>query len=200
MPGSPGLTSPFPQRLGQLPLPTQMPGSPSLASPFLQQQGQLPFPTQMPGSPGPASPFLQRLSSASSFPIVSFIVLFFSFSFSYFFFHCSAVSSRFTDAVFLMVLALERQRRVGEGSFHTGPTNQPQPLWARAPQGVDPQAAMISPAGVPPELLLAPTSGSPPTSALPTPWIWDTPTWGTKRPQTSLQPLPAPALAAPERI
>uniref|UniRef100_A0A8C3HXU7 Uncharacterized protein n=1 Tax=Chrysemys picta bellii TaxID=8478 RepID=A0A8C3HXU7_CHRPI len=66
-----------------------------------------PVPTQTPGSPSPASPFLQRLSSASSFPIVSFSVLFFSFSFSYFFFHCSAVSSRFTDAVFLMVLALE---------------------------------------------------------------------------------------------
>ena len=29
-------------------------------------------------------------------------------SFSYFFFHCSAVNSRFTEAVFLMVFALER--------------------------------------------------------------------------------------------
>uniref|UniRef100_A0A671VD35 Uncharacterized protein n=1 Tax=Sparus aurata TaxID=8175 RepID=A0A671VD35_SPAAU len=52
------------------------------------------------------SPFLQRLSSASSLWMVSFIVLFFSFSFSYFLFHCSAVSSRLTEAVFLMVLAL----------------------------------------------------------------------------------------------
>lgn len=51
-------------------------------------------------------PFLQQFSSASSLWIVSFIDLFFSFSFSYFFFHCSAVSSRFTDTVFLMVLAL----------------------------------------------------------------------------------------------
>uniref|UniRef100_A0A8B9NHL5 Uncharacterized protein n=1 Tax=Accipiter nisus TaxID=211598 RepID=A0A8B9NHL5_9AVES len=58
------------------------------------------------GSPprrqGPPSPLRQRLSSASSFPMVSFSALFFSFSFSYFFFHCSAVSSRFTDAVFLI--------------------------------------------------------------------------------------------------
>lgn len=51
-------------------------------------------------------PFLQRFSSASSLCTVSFIDLFFSFSFSYFFFHCSAVSSRFTVTVFLMVLAL----------------------------------------------------------------------------------------------
>uniref|UniRef100_A0A663FGG3 Uncharacterized protein n=1 Tax=Aquila chrysaetos chrysaetos TaxID=223781 RepID=A0A663FGG3_AQUCH len=51
---------------------------------------------------GPPSPLRQRLSSASSFPMVSFSALFFSFSFSYFFFHCSAVSSRFTDAVFLI--------------------------------------------------------------------------------------------------
>lgn len=51
-------------------------------------------------------PFLQRFSSASSLWTVSFNDLFFSFSFSYFFFHCSAVSSRFTDTVFLMVLAL----------------------------------------------------------------------------------------------
>lgn len=53
-------------------------------------------------------PSLQRFSSASSLWMVSFIDLFFSFSFSYFFFHCSAVSSRFTDTVFLMVLALIR--------------------------------------------------------------------------------------------
>uniref|UniRef100_A0A8C5N2E1 Uncharacterized protein n=1 Tax=Gouania willdenowi TaxID=441366 RepID=A0A8C5N2E1_GOUWI len=37
-------------------------------------------------------------------------VLFFSFSFSYFLFHCSAVSSRLMEAVFLIVLAL-RQRK-----------------------------------------------------------------------------------------
>uniref|UniRef100_A0A3B4CIM4 Uncharacterized protein n=1 Tax=Pygocentrus nattereri TaxID=42514 RepID=A0A3B4CIM4_PYGNA len=52
------------------------------------------------------SPLRQRLSSASSLWMLSFRLLFFSFSFSYFLFHCSAVSSRFTDAVFLMVLAL----------------------------------------------------------------------------------------------
>uniref|UniRef100_A0A3Q3WY03 Transmembrane protein n=1 Tax=Mola mola TaxID=94237 RepID=A0A3Q3WY03_MOLML len=52
------------------------------------------------------SPFLQRLSSDSSFWMLSFRVLFFSFSFSYFLFHCSAVSSRLMEAVFLMVLAL----------------------------------------------------------------------------------------------
>uniref|UniRef100_A0A8C5AGD9 Uncharacterized protein n=1 Tax=Gadus morhua TaxID=8049 RepID=A0A8C5AGD9_GADMO len=56
------------------------------------------------------SPFLQRLSSASSLWRVSFMVLFFSFSFSYFRFHCSAVSSRLMEAVFLMVLALWRGR------------------------------------------------------------------------------------------
>uniref|UniRef100_A0A803T9T6 Uncharacterized protein n=1 Tax=Anolis carolinensis TaxID=28377 RepID=A0A803T9T6_ANOCA len=42
--------------------------------------------------------------------IVSFKTLFFSFSFSNFFFHCSAVNSKFTDAVFLIVLALKWQR------------------------------------------------------------------------------------------
>uniref|UniRef100_A0A672ZMX3 Secreted protein n=1 Tax=Sphaeramia orbicularis TaxID=375764 RepID=A0A672ZMX3_9TELE len=47
-----------------------------------------------------------RLSSASSFWMVSFRVLFFSFSFSNFLFHCSAVSSRLIEAVFLIVLAL----------------------------------------------------------------------------------------------
>lgn len=55
-------------------------------------------------------PLRQRLSSASSLWMVSFRILFFSFSFSYFLLYCSAVSSRFTDAVFLMVLAL---RNVG---------------------------------------------------------------------------------------
>lgn len=57
---------------------------------------------------GCVSPFLQRLSSASSFWMVSFRVLFFSFSFSYFLFHCSAVSSRLMEAVFLMVFALQQ--------------------------------------------------------------------------------------------
>uniref|UniRef100_A0A3B4Z6B8 Secreted protein n=1 Tax=Seriola lalandi dorsalis TaxID=1841481 RepID=A0A3B4Z6B8_SERLL len=46
---------------------------------------------------GTSSP--ERLSSASSFWMVSFRVLFFSFSFSNFLFHCSAVSSRLTEAV-----------------------------------------------------------------------------------------------------
>uniref|UniRef100_A0A8C6WF65 Uncharacterized protein n=1 Tax=Neogobius melanostomus TaxID=47308 RepID=A0A8C6WF65_9GOBI len=35
--------------------------------------------------------------------------LFFSFSFSYFLFHCSAVSSRLMEAVFLMVFALSQR-------------------------------------------------------------------------------------------
>uniref|UniRef100_A0A8C9P3T0 Uncharacterized protein n=3 Tax=Marmotini TaxID=337730 RepID=A0A8C9P3T0_SPEDA len=48
---------------------------------------------------GTFSPGRGRLSSASSFAIVSFWALVFSFSFSYFFFHCSAVNSRFTEAV-----------------------------------------------------------------------------------------------------
>uniref|UniRef100_A0A3Q2WPI5 Uncharacterized protein n=1 Tax=Haplochromis burtoni TaxID=8153 RepID=A0A3Q2WPI5_HAPBU len=55
---------------------------------------------------------LQGLNSLSSRP-KTFLqlwkltaVLFFSFSFSYFLFHCSAVSSRLIEAVFLMVLAL----------------------------------------------------------------------------------------------
>uniref|UniRef100_A0A8C6Y3Z2 Transmembrane protein n=1 Tax=Naja naja TaxID=35670 RepID=A0A8C6Y3Z2_NAJNA len=49
-------------------------------------------------------PLRQRPSSVSNLAIVSLRVLFFSFSFSNFFFHCSAVNSRFTDAVFLIVL------------------------------------------------------------------------------------------------
>uniref|UniRef100_A0A673WTL6 Uncharacterized protein n=1 Tax=Salmo trutta TaxID=8032 RepID=A0A673WTL6_SALTR len=61
--------------------------------------------------PWAASPFLHWFSSASSLWTVSFITLFFSFSFPYFFFHCSAVSSKFTEAVFLMVLALGGERR-----------------------------------------------------------------------------------------
>uniref|UniRef100_A0A667WYH9 Uncharacterized protein n=1 Tax=Myripristis murdjan TaxID=586833 RepID=A0A667WYH9_9TELE len=61
---------------------------------------------------GTSSPDGRRLSSVSSFWMVSFSVLFFSFSFSYFLFHCSAVSSRLMEAVFLMVLALgERKTR-----------------------------------------------------------------------------------------
>uniref|UniRef100_A0A8C6PEH2 Uncharacterized protein n=1 Tax=Nothobranchius furzeri TaxID=105023 RepID=A0A8C6PEH2_NOTFU len=52
---------------------------------------------------GSASPFLQRLSSFSSQVTVFLRVLFFSFSLSYFCFHCSAVSSMFTVTVFLMV-------------------------------------------------------------------------------------------------
>uniref|UniRef100_A0A3Q2TCH4 Uncharacterized protein n=1 Tax=Fundulus heteroclitus TaxID=8078 RepID=A0A3Q2TCH4_FUNHE len=54
----------------------------------------------------PASPFLQRLSSFSSQVTVFLSVLFFSFSRSYFCFHCSAVSSMFTVTVFLMVFVL----------------------------------------------------------------------------------------------
>uniref|UniRef100_A0A671MTN9 Uncharacterized protein n=1 Tax=Sinocyclocheilus anshuiensis TaxID=1608454 RepID=A0A671MTN9_9TELE len=47
-----------------------------------------------------------RRSSSSSLWMVSLKLLFFSFSFSYLLFHCSAVSSRLMEAVFLMVLAL----------------------------------------------------------------------------------------------
>uniref|UniRef100_A0A3B4GE88 Uncharacterized protein n=1 Tax=Pundamilia nyererei TaxID=303518 RepID=A0A3B4GE88_9CICH len=54
-----------------------------------------------------ASPFLQRFSSFSSHVTVFLRVLFFSFSLSYFCFHCSAVSSMFTVTVFLMVFALD---------------------------------------------------------------------------------------------
>uniref|UniRef100_A0AAR2L301 Uncharacterized protein n=1 Tax=Pygocentrus nattereri TaxID=42514 RepID=A0AAR2L301_PYGNA len=39
-------------------------------------------------------------------PLRQRFILFFSFSFSYFLFHCSAVSSRLIEAVFLIVLAL----------------------------------------------------------------------------------------------
>uniref|UniRef100_A0A672JUB3 Uncharacterized protein n=1 Tax=Salarias fasciatus TaxID=181472 RepID=A0A672JUB3_SALFA len=46
-----------------------------------------------------AVPFLQRLSSFSSHVMVFLRVLFFSFSRSYFCFHCSAVSSIFTVTV-----------------------------------------------------------------------------------------------------
>uniref|UniRef100_A0A3P9KE16 Uncharacterized protein n=1 Tax=Oryzias latipes TaxID=8090 RepID=A0A3P9KE16_ORYLA len=49
-----------------------------------------------------------RLSSFSNQVTVFLSVLFFSFSRSYFCFHCSAVSSMFTVTVFLMVFALGR--------------------------------------------------------------------------------------------
>uniref|UniRef100_A0A3Q3KVP8 Uncharacterized protein n=1 Tax=Labrus bergylta TaxID=56723 RepID=A0A3Q3KVP8_9LABR len=58
-----------------------------------------------------SSPFLQRLSSFSSQVTVFLRVLFFSFSLSYFCFHCSAVSSTFTVTVFLMVFALKAKSR-----------------------------------------------------------------------------------------
>uniref|UniRef100_A0A3B3HNB6 Uncharacterized protein n=1 Tax=Oryzias latipes TaxID=8090 RepID=A0A3B3HNB6_ORYLA len=56
-------------------------------------------------STGTLSP---RLSSFSNQVTVFLSVLFFSFSRSYFCFHCSAVSSMFTVTVFLMVFALAR--------------------------------------------------------------------------------------------
>uniref|UniRef100_A0A8C0F472 Uncharacterized protein n=1 Tax=Bubo bubo TaxID=30461 RepID=A0A8C0F472_BUBBB len=57
------------------------------------------------------SPFRHLLSSFSSHCMVLRRVLFFSFSFSYFFFHCSAVSSTLTQTVFLMVFALHRKTK-----------------------------------------------------------------------------------------
>jgi len=57
-----------------------------------------------------ALPFLQRLSSFSNHVTVFLRVLFFSFSLSYFCFHCSAVSSIFTVTVFLMVFALDAEK------------------------------------------------------------------------------------------
>uniref|UniRef100_A0A672IBL8 Secreted protein n=1 Tax=Salarias fasciatus TaxID=181472 RepID=A0A672IBL8_SALFA len=65
-----------------------------------------------------SSPFLQRFSSFSSFWIITLRLRFFSFSFSYFFFHSSAVSSRFTDTVFLMVLALKQNKRPSDVTKH----------------------------------------------------------------------------------
>lgn len=64
-------------------------------------------------------PFLQRLSSFSSRWMMTFRPLVFSFSFSYFFFHSSAVSSMFTETVFLMVLALcyGEQRRFNKKNY-----------------------------------------------------------------------------------
>lgn len=59
----------------------------------------------------PASPFLQRFNSFSSFWIMMVRLRFLSFSFSYFFFHSSAVSSKFTDTVFFIVLALEHSKQ-----------------------------------------------------------------------------------------
>lgn len=63
----------------------------------------------------PSPPVLQRLSSASSLWTRTLRPRLLSFSCSYFFFHSSAVSSWFTDTVFLMVLALggSRERRGG---------------------------------------------------------------------------------------
>lgn len=61
--------------------------------------------------------------------MVSFSALFFSFSFSYFFFHCSAVSSRLTDALFLMVFAL----RGGVLRCQTPPPPPPTPRPAAPP-------------------------------------------------------------------
>uniref|UniRef100_A0A3Q2CRM2 Transmembrane protein n=1 Tax=Cyprinodon variegatus TaxID=28743 RepID=A0A3Q2CRM2_CYPVA len=54
---------------------------------------------------------LSRFSSFSSQVMVFLRVLFFSFSLSYFCFHCSAVSSIFTVTVFLMVFALDVEER-----------------------------------------------------------------------------------------
>uniref|UniRef100_A0A7M4EJ36 Uncharacterized protein n=1 Tax=Crocodylus porosus TaxID=8502 RepID=A0A7M4EJ36_CROPO len=56
-----------------------------------------------------SSPLRHLLSSFSSHCMVLRRVLFLSFSLSYFFFHCSAVSSTLTQTVFLIVLALERK-------------------------------------------------------------------------------------------
>uniref|UniRef100_A0A8C0B2E1 Uncharacterized protein n=1 Tax=Buteo japonicus TaxID=224669 RepID=A0A8C0B2E1_9AVES len=80
---------------------TASPGDTASVSPSSAGKGWMGSP---PRRQGPPLPLRQRLSSASSFPMVSFSALFFSFSFSYFFFHCSAVSSRFTEAVFLIPL------------------------------------------------------------------------------------------------
>uniref|UniRef100_A0A3B3VG60 Transmembrane protein n=1 Tax=Poecilia latipinna TaxID=48699 RepID=A0A3B3VG60_9TELE len=74
--------------------------APFLASPASNSAG-----TSETGA-GSASPFLQRLSSFSSQLMVFLRVLFFSFSLSYFCFHCSAVSSMFTVTVFLMVFSV----------------------------------------------------------------------------------------------
>jgi len=56
-------------------------------------------------------PFLHLFSSSSRCWITFFRLLFLSFSFSYFFFHSSAVSSRFTETVFLIVFALRNKTR-----------------------------------------------------------------------------------------
>uniref|UniRef100_A0A665XE48 Uncharacterized protein n=1 Tax=Echeneis naucrates TaxID=173247 RepID=A0A665XE48_ECHNA len=58
-----------------------------------------------------SSPFLQRFSSFSSQVMVFLRVLFFSFSLSYFCFHCSAVSSILTVTVFLIVFALKAEKK-----------------------------------------------------------------------------------------
>lgn len=62
-------------------------------------------------------PFRHLLSSFSSRWMMIFRPLVFSFSFSYFFFHSSAVSSMFTETVFLIVLAL-CEREYGGNYLH----------------------------------------------------------------------------------
>uniref|UniRef100_A0A3P9Q3T5 Uncharacterized protein n=1 Tax=Poecilia reticulata TaxID=8081 RepID=A0A3P9Q3T5_POERE len=69
--------------------------------------------TQAPFSGSPASKSVKKnqhikhlLLSFSSQLMVFLRVLFFSFSLSYFCFHCSAVSSMFTVTVFLMVFSV----------------------------------------------------------------------------------------------
>lgn len=74
-----------------------------------------------------SSPPLQRLISVSSQVTVFFSVLFFSFSFSHLFFHCSAVSSTFRHTVFLTVFALVRQ----EGERICSEYHPAQPLTGR---------------------------------------------------------------------
>uniref|UniRef100_A0A8C3A6B1 Uncharacterized protein n=1 Tax=Cyclopterus lumpus TaxID=8103 RepID=A0A8C3A6B1_CYCLU len=68
-----------------------------------QRTARTPFMKQWTRTQSDSSPFLQRLSSFSNQVTVFLRVLFFSFSRSYFCFHCSAVSSTFTVTVFLMV-------------------------------------------------------------------------------------------------
>uniref|UniRef100_A0A3B3RYG7 Secreted protein n=1 Tax=Paramormyrops kingsleyae TaxID=1676925 RepID=A0A3B3RYG7_9TELE len=69
------------------------------------------------------SPWRMRFKSVSNIWIVSFCDLLLSFSLSNFFFHSSAVSSKFTDAVFLMVFALSSGRErelVQEQGWYVG--------------------------------------------------------------------------------
>uniref|UniRef100_A0A668UUK4 Uncharacterized protein n=1 Tax=Oreochromis aureus TaxID=47969 RepID=A0A668UUK4_OREAU len=74
---------------------------------FLQSRLQVSSTFSDPAHNNLSSPFLQRFSSFSNHVMVFLRVLFFSFSRSYFCFHCSAVSSMFTVTVFLMVFALD---------------------------------------------------------------------------------------------